>query len=110
MVVEQPGVPYVAGEDLHRLMVADLLNFSDVRSGARGRRDEARAEAVARITFRIEPARERTCLNYARNGTATVAPSPSWSVLERRMATRTPFGSQARSPTSRATSVDFPFV
>ena len=55
MVVEQPGVSYVAGEDLHRLMAADLLNFSDVRSGARGRRDEARAEAVARITSGSSP-------------------------------------------------------
>jgi len=37
MVIEQPGIPHIAGQDLHGPVPTDLLDSSHVGTGACGR-------------------------------------------------------------------------
>ena len=55
VVVEQSRVADVSGQDLHRLVTADLLDLPNVDPAIGCRRHEARPQRVPGIARRIEP-------------------------------------------------------
>jgi hypothetical protein len=55
VIIEQPCIPDVAGENLHGPVPADLLDLPDVGAGARGRGHEAGPKRVPAIALGIQP-------------------------------------------------------